>query len=83
AYLDARIAAAVIALVNSVGNLGGFVAPATFGFLEQSTGSIQGGLYGLAATSVLAAIVVFFARTQPKPGKPVSGIAEPVQARPL
>ena len=83
AYLDARIAAAVIALVNSVGNLGGFVAPATFGFLEQSTGSIQGGLYGLAGTSVLAAIVVFFARTQPKPGKPVNGLAEPAQARPL
>ena len=66
AYLDARIAAAVIALINSVGNLGGFVAPTTFGLLEQHTGSIQGGLYGLAVTSVLAAIVVFFARTGPK-----------------
>lgn len=42
AYLDARIAAAVIALINSIGNLGGFVAPATFGLLEQRTGSIQG-----------------------------------------
>lgn len=50
-YLDARIAAAVIALINSVGNLGGFVAPTTFGLLEQTTGSIEGGLYGLAATS--------------------------------
>ncbi len=68
AYLDARIAAAVIALINSLGNLGGFVAPTTFGFLEQRTGSIEGGLYALAATSVLAAIVVFFARTG-KPGK--------------
>ncbi|MNP34765.1 putative tartrate transporter [compost metagenome] len=66
-YLDARIAAAVIALINSIGNLGGFVAPTTFGFLEQTTGSIQGGLYGLAGTSVLAAILVFFARTSPKP----------------
>nr|WP_232374329.1 MFS transporter [Pseudomonas chlororaphis] len=66
AYLDARIAAAVIALINSIGNLGGFVAPATFGVLEQRTGSIQGGLYGLAATSVIAAIIVFFARTRPK-----------------
>jgi len=62
-YLDARIAAAVIALINSLGNLGGFVAPTTFGFLEQKTGSIQGGLYALAATSVVAAVVVFFART--------------------
>jgi MFS family permease len=65
-YLDARIAAAVIALINSIGNLGGFVAPATFGFLEQTTGSIQGGLYGLAATSLLAAVVIFFARTTPR-----------------
>lgn len=67
AYLDARIAAAVIALINSVGNLGGFVAPTTFGLLEQHTGSIQGGLYGLAATSIIAAIIVFAARTTPKP----------------
>ncbi|MBD1552790.1 MFS transporter [Pseudomonas typographi] len=58
AYLDTRIAAAVIALINSVGNLGGFVAPATFGFLEQTTGSIQGGMYGLAITSVVAAVMV-------------------------
>ncbi|KPG97990.1 MFS transporter [Pseudomonas sp. RIT-PI-r] len=64
-YLDARIAAAVIALINSIGNLGGFVAPTAFGFLEQSTGSIEGGLYGLAATSLIAAGVIFFARTAP------------------
>ncbi|MHC8319602.1 MFS transporter [Pseudomonas sp. GB2N2] len=76
AYLDARIAAGVIALINSVGNLGGFVAPTTFGLLEERTGSIQGGLYGLAATSIIAAIIVFAARNIPKasaitaPGKP-------------
>lgn len=64
-YLDARIAAAVIALINSIGNLGGFVAPTTFGFLEQTTGSIQGGLYGLAGTSIIAALLVFFAKTKP------------------
>ncbi|MER2103390.1 MAG: MFS transporter, partial [Pseudomonas atacamensis] len=39
----------------------------TFGLLEQHTGSIQGGLYGLAATSIIAAIIVFAARTTPKP----------------
>ncbi|GAB3469644.1 MFS transporter [Azotobacter salinestris] len=79
-YLDARIAAGVIALINSVGNLGGFVAPTTFGLLEQHTGSIQGGLYALAATSVLAAIVVFFARTQPGP-RGDSGLPEPRLSR--
>ncbi|PKH20249.1 MFS transporter [Pseudomonas sp. 43NM1] len=70
AYLDARIAAAVIALVNSIGNLGGFVAPTAFGFLEQTTGSIEGGMYGLAATSLVAAVVIFFARTTPKATSP-------------
>ncbi|WP_397453870.1 MFS transporter [Pseudomonas sp. NA-150] len=79
AYLDARIAAGVIALINSIGNLGGFFAPATFGWLEEHTGSIQGGLYGLAVTSIIAAIIVFAARNKPKvstadavPAKPVS-----------
>ena len=61
-YLDSRIAAGVIALINSLGNLGGFVAPATFGYLEQKTGSIQGGLYALAAASVIAAALVFLTR---------------------
>jgi MFS family permease len=63
-YLDARISAAVIALINSIGNLGGFVAPATFGVLEERTGSIEGGLYGLTSVSLVAAIAVFFARTR-------------------
>lgn len=63
AYLDARIAAAVIALINSVGSLGGFVAPATFGYLEEHTGSIEGGLIGLAAFSLVAGILVFMTKT--------------------
>ncbi len=81
-YLDARIAAAVIALINSIGNLGGFVAPTAFGFLEQKTGSIQGGMYGLALTSLLAAVVIFFARTTPKgdPHRPKLEDAAPLQA---
>jgi sugar phosphate permease len=66
-YLDARIAAAVLALINSLGNLGGFFAPAAFGYLEQKTGSIQGGLYALSAASILAAALVFLARTRPAP----------------
>ena len=76
-YLDARVAAAVIALINSLGNLGGFVAPTVFGILEERTGSIQGGLYGLAATSLVAAIVIFFARTKPKGDKAGSQPAGP------
>jgi sugar phosphate permease len=71
-YLDARISAAVLALINSIGNLGGFVAPATFGLLEQKTGSIEGGMTGLAVMSVIAAGVVFFSRMSPRESVPVT-----------
>lgn len=54
--LPASIVAPGIALINSVGNLGGFFAPAVFGYLEQKTGSTTGGLYALTAVSVAAAI---------------------------
>ncbi|WP_213303073.1 MFS transporter [Paraburkholderia sacchari] len=64
-YLDTRVAAAVIALINSLGNLGGFFAPATFGYLQQHTGSIAGGLYGLGVTSLIAAALAFLARNKP------------------
>jgi nitrate/nitrite transporter NarK len=69
-YLDARISAAVIALINSIGNLGGFVAPATLGFLEEHTGSIERGLYGLTSVSLMAAVAIFFARTARAPVSP-------------
>lgn len=63
AYLDARISAAVIALINSIGNLGGFVAPAALGFLEERTGSIEGGMSGIAGVALVAAAVVLVTRT--------------------
>jgi nitrate/nitrite transporter NarK len=67
-YLDARTAAAVLALINSIGTLGGLVAPAAFGFIEKKTGAIEGGLNGLALMSAVAAGVVFFSRMKPREG---------------
>jgi sugar phosphate permease len=46
------------------------IAAAAFGMLEQRTGSIQGGLYGLAAASLLGAVAVLFARNRPKTDAP-------------
>ena len=37
-------AAAGFALVNSVGNLGGFVGPSAVGWITERTGSFYGGL---------------------------------------
>ena len=51
-YLDARITAAVLALINSIGNLGGFVGPYAVGWIKDSTGSYEAGLYFLAACAL-------------------------------
>jgi MFS family permease len=61
-YLDARAAAPGIALINSIGNLGGFVAPTAFGIIEDTTGSTQAGLVGLTVVGFLAALSVLLVR---------------------
>ena len=61
-YLDARAAAPGIALINSIGNLGGFVAPTAFGIIEDTTGSTKGGLVGLTVVGFLAAPSVLLVR---------------------
>lgn len=63
--LDLKIAAAGIALVNSIGNLGGFVGPAVMGAIEQSTGSITAALWGLSVISLLSALTVLLVRARP------------------
>lgn len=60
--LDLKIAAPGLALVNSLGNLGGFVSPTLFGYLKDTTGSTNGGLYTLSAASILAVLGVGFVR---------------------
>ncbi|MEV5610221.1 MFS transporter [Streptomyces sp. NPDC052225] len=61
-YLDARASAPGIALINSIGNLGGFVAPTAFGLIEDATGSTRAGLVGLTVVGFLAALSVLFVR---------------------
>src|SRR5262249_42601224 len=43
-FLSGFSAAAGIALINSVGNLGGFVGPFVVGAINERTGSLGGGL---------------------------------------
>ena len=52
--------APAIAIINSLGNLGGFVAPFGFGLIKEQTGSVSPGLFALAAASTIAAGLVFF-----------------------
>jgi ACS family tartrate transporter-like MFS transporter len=59
-FLTGPAAAASIAWINSVGNLGGFFGPTIVGWAKQITGSYAGGLYALAALALMSAIVSAF-----------------------
>jgi MFS family permease len=55
AFLAGAGAAAGIAMVNSIGNLAGFLGPYAVGWLKQVTGANDSGMYMLAAFMVLGA----------------------------
>lgn len=73
AQLPMAIAAPGIALINSVGNLGGFFAPTVFGYLEMQTGSTRGGLYALTSISAITGIWLLMRR---RPVPPAFGHME-------
>ncbi|SFH35574.1 Major Facilitator Superfamily protein [Ensifer sp. OV372] len=56
-FLSGPAAAAGIATINSLGNLGGFVGPSMIGWIKDTTGSFAGGLYFVAALLVISAVV--------------------------
>ena len=56
-FLTGTAAAAGMALINSVGNVGGFMGRFLVGWIKDSTGSFNNGLYALACFMVLAAVV--------------------------
>ena len=58
AMLTGPAAAAGIALVNSIGNAGGFVGPALIGYLKETTGSYAPALWGLAVAIAASGVMV-------------------------
>ena len=57
AFLRGTAAAGGIALVNSIGNVGGFVGPIIVGWIRDATGGFTAGLLTLAAILVLGALI--------------------------
>ena len=57
AFLSGAGAAAGIALINSLGNLAGFVSPFAVGWLKDLTHSTDAGMYLLAAVLVLGGLL--------------------------
>jgi ACS family tartrate transporter-like MFS transporter len=58
-FLSGPAAAGSIGLINSVGNLGGFVGPTVVGYLDKKTGSFIYGIWYLGLSAGIAAIVLF------------------------
>jgi MFS transporter, ACS family, tartrate transporter len=72
AFLKGTAAAAGIALINSVGNLGGFAGPYLVGLLKAATGDFKSGLLLLAAAPIMAALLVL---TVPVPASAERAVA--------
>jgi nitrate/nitrite transporter NarK len=62
AFLSGTAAAAGIALINSFGNLGGFVGPYMVGYLSDTTGTFYTGLLLLATLILIAGILTLAVR---------------------
>ena len=59
-------AAGGIALINSLGNLGGFAGPTLMGYMKQATGGFAGGLGALAfALAAAGALALLLPRSRP------------------
>ena len=58
-FLTGSAAAGGIALINSIGNLGGFVGPYAIGWIKDVTGETTLGLVVRAACPIMAGVVTF------------------------
>ncbi len=60
-FLTGTAAAGGIALINSIGNLGGYLGPFVVGWIKNETQSFEMGLYFLACSSILGGVVAYYA----------------------
>ena len=56
-FLSGPAAAAGLAAINSIGNLGGFAGPAIIGWLKETTGDFSLALYAVAGMLVVSALL--------------------------
>ena len=69
-FLSGSAAAGAVGLINSVGNLGGFVGPYLTGWVRQTTGSFAGALLYLAVSLTLAGVLILTLRKAPAAATP-------------
>ena len=64
-FLSAASASTAVAVINSIGNIGGFVGPYAQGMIVDSTGSARSGLYFFAGLLVVATVMMVLIRLRP------------------
>jgi len=67
-YLKGTAAAGGIALINSIGLLGGFFSPTLIGTVKTLTNSLEGGLYAMAALVLVGGVTILCTPTPHKSG---------------
>jgi MFS transporter, ACS family, tartrate transporter len=77
--LTGSAAAAGIAWINSIGNVGGAVGPALVGWMKDATGSYSGGLYGLAVFTGIGALIAAVALHIPRQVPVHRGVSVPAE----
>jgi ACS family tartrate transporter-like MFS transporter len=84
-FLAESAAAGSIGLINSVGNLGGFIGPSVMGVVKDYTGSFRGGLTFLLSSMVVSATIILLLGLGKRAAKPdahvdplAEALAEPV-----
>jgi D-galactonate transporter len=70
-FLTGTAAAAGIGLINSIGNLSGFLGPYLTGWLKDSTGSFQAGMLAIAGFMALAGLVTLAVGSRTRAPQPV------------
>jgi len=60
-YLSKEAAPVGIALVSSIGVIGGFVSPTLLGFIKSHTGSLDYGIYAVAGIMVIGGLITLLA----------------------
>ncbi|HEX4768869.1 MAG TPA: MFS transporter [Lichenihabitans sp.] len=80
ALLSGASAAAGIAAVNSIGNLGGYFGPQVFGWLKDTTGSEFASLMFLAACAVVGIVITLVLGHDPalERAEPEAGVRSPL-----
>ncbi|ADI03971.1 transporter transmembrane protein [Streptomyces bingchenggensis BCW-1] len=90
-FLTRSTAAVAVAMVNSIGNLGGFFGPYAIGWAKRSTGSATGGLLFLGGLTAVAFVLALTIRVgeageaespRPTPARPRTRLSAPRRSRP-